>query len=116
MHYRRAGLAVTTLLACVFSTARADVLEMPAPQEEQESPAQTAPQDDDDSVAPLSPEAAGIDAPSRGMSMDQVANRYGQPLEKLGPVGDPPITRWVYADYTVYFEYKYVIHSVLNRD
>lgn len=115
MYYRRAGLAVATFLACVFSTARADVLEMPMPQDEQESPAQTVPQDGDDSATPPALDAV-TDAPTRGMSMDQVANRYGAPLDKLGPVGDPPITRWVYADYTVYFEYKYVIHAVPNRD
>ncbi len=27
-------------------------------------------------------------------------------------MGDPPITRWVYPDFTVYFEYQYVINAV----
>jgi hypothetical protein len=40
---------------------------------------------------------------------------FGKPNEMLAPVGDPPITRWVYDRYTVYFEYSYVIHSVLNK-
>jgi len=53
--------------------------------------------------------------PMRGMSMDQVAAKFGQPIEKLKPVGDPPITRWTYDGYTVYFERSYVIQSVVNR-
>lgn len=53
--------------------------------------------------------------PTRGMTMAQVQRRYGVPKVKLPPVGKPPITRWVYPDYTVYFEYKYVIHSVMHR-
>ena len=35
-------------------------------------------------------------------------------MEKLPEVGDPPIIRWIYPSYTVYFEYQYVINSVLN--
>jgi len=53
--------------------------------------------------------------PVRGMSMVQVAAKFGQPKQKLKPVGDPPITRWIYDGYTVYFEYTYVIQSVVNR-
>lgn len=52
--------------------------------------------------------------PGRGVSMSQVEKHFGQPREKAAPVGQPPITRWIYSDYTVYFEYEYVIHSVKN--
>lgn len=52
--------------------------------------------------------------PGRGASMSQVEKHFGQPREKVAPVGQPPITRWIYSDYTVYFEYEYVIHSVRN--
>jgi hypothetical protein len=31
-------------------------------------------------------------------------------------VGDPPITRWVYDRFTVYFENDRVIHSVVHHD
>ena len=57
----------------------------------------------------------GIPRPTRGESMSQVQGRYGQPMEELPWVGDPPITRWVYDDFTVYFEGQFVIRSVLNR-
>ncbi|MGM0594168.1 MAG: hypothetical protein ACQETD_06495 [Pseudomonadota bacterium] len=58
---------------------------------------------------------AAVEMPVKGMPMEQVRQRYGQPLEVKPAVGDPPITRWVYDDYTVYFEYSSVIHSVPHR-
>ena len=30
-------------------------------------------------------------------------------------VGEPPISRWVYADFVVFFEYDRVIHAVIKR-
>ena len=56
-----------------------------------------------------------MDMPTKGMSKQQVEQIYGQPRQKLAPVGEPPISRWVYENYTVYFEYNHVIHSVANR-
>ncbi len=52
--------------------------------------------------------------PMRGASMDAVLNQSGEPDKKFDPVGEPPITRWVYPTYTVYFEHQAVIHSVKN--
>ncbi len=65
--------------------------------------------------APAEQAEAGVTMPTKGMSMRQVEERFGAPENKEAPVGDPPITRWKYDDFTVYFEYQYVIHSVLNR-
>jgi hypothetical protein len=61
------------------------------------------------------PPAAGISvaAPARGMTMSQVEKQFGAPGERFAPVGEPPITRWVYADKVVYFEYDHVVHAVL---
>ena len=53
-----------------------------------------------------------ITLPGRGMSMDEVESRFGAPKQKFNQVGDPPITRWLYEDFTVYFEYTYVINAV----
>lgn len=53
--------------------------------------------------------------PTRGMSMDRVEARFGAPLTRANAVGEPPITRWEYADFTVYFEYRLVIHAVQKR-
>ena len=52
------------------------------------------------------------EAPTRGMTMNEVVRRFGAPREKLAPVGQPPITRWRYPGFTVYFEYHFVIDSV----
>lgn len=53
-----------------------------------------------------------MDFPRRGMSKDKVQNELGRPSEIIPPVGQPPITRWVYDDRIVYFEYSAVIHVV----
>ena len=53
-----------------------------------------------------------LDFPRRGMSMDKVENEYGPPVSKTDSVGQPPITRWIYQDRVVYFEYSTVLHVV----
>ena len=47
-----------------------------------------------------------------GKTMSQIESMYGSPEHKLPAVGQPPITRWQYANQTVYFEMDRVIHSV----
>lgn len=53
-----------------------------------------------------------LDFPRRGMTTDKVENELGRPAEIIPSVGQPPISRWVYDDRTVYFEYSSVIHVV----
>jgi len=50
--------------------------------------------------------------PNRGISMDSVLSEFGEPDERFGPVGDPPITEWVYGTFRVYFEHEIVLHSI----
>jgi hypothetical protein len=57
----------------------------------------------------------GINRPGRGQSMELVLRRFGEPDSILPAVGEPPITRWVYQGFTVYFEHQLVITSVINR-
>lgn len=57
----------------------------------------------------------GIPRPIRGQSMEQVRRQFGAPAQELPWVGTPPITRWVYDKFTVYFEGRSVIDSVVNR-
>lgn len=52
------------------------------------------------------------DTPAAGSTMEQVEKKFGKPGNVLPAVGDPPITRWVYDGFTVYFEHDRVIHSV----
>lgn len=56
-----------------------------------------------------------IQLPGRGMSMEAVQNRFGQAVEKSSAVGEPPITRWSYNGFSVYFESEFVIHAVVNN-
>lgn len=56
--------------------------------------------------------AMPANAPTNSMTMDKVRASFGEP-DKIAPaVGDPPITRWQYPEYVVYFEYDRVITSV----
>jgi hypothetical protein len=50
--------------------------------------------------------------PNRGLDMKAVESTWGAPDSKQSPVGEPPIARWEYSDFVVYFEYTHVIHSV----
>jgi len=52
------------------------------------------------------------DRPARGAAMSTVESNFGTPLAKQPAVGDPPISSWEYQDFTVYFEYDRVLHSV----
>jgi len=56
-----------------------------------------------------------VSRPAHGTSMDSVLQRFGEPESRLSAVGEPPITRWNYANFTVYFEHHLVIHSVVQR-
>lgn len=58
---------------------------------------------------------ASTPKPAHGQTMDQVLQQFGEPAEKLNPVGTPPIIKWVYKDFTIYFESQTVIHSVHNK-
>ena len=57
-------------------------------------------------------ENVGTERPVRGLTMDKVEATWGQPESTRSPVGDPPITRWEYSGFVVYFEYQNVIHAV----
>ncbi len=50
--------------------------------------------------------------PARGLHMDQVRQRYGEPRRLRPAVGEPPITRWYYDDFVVVFEHQWVIRAV----
>lgn len=58
--------------------------------------------------------------PARGLSMSEVESRFGAPQQKLDPRGGqkrqwPAINRWVYPEFTVYFERQKVIDVVANQ-
>lgn len=59
--------------------------------------------------------ASGLERPTSGMPMSEVTARFGEPLERRESIGQPPITRWLYDAFTVYFEHDRVINTVVRR-
>ena len=57
---------------------------------------------------------ANIDMPTKGMSKERVKSLFGEPLEDVPAKGQPPISRWKYQEFTVYFDSNTVIHCVRN--
>ena len=58
--------------------------------------------------------------PKPGMSMTAVESSYGAPAQRHAAVGganaqQPPITRWDYPAFSVYFEHDRVIHAVARH-
>ncbi len=58
---------------------------------------------------------SGDGRPTRGMTQASVQSKYGSPASIKAPVGEPPITRWEYTDFVVFFEHDKVIHAVRKR-
>jgi hypothetical protein len=61
----------------------------------------------------------GADRPASGMSMESVEAKYGAPSRRVPAVGgastaQPPITRWEYPGFVVYFEHNHVVHTVVT--
>ena len=56
--------------------------------------------------------AVASGAPVRGDSAARVEGRLGEPLTQSPAVGSPPVSRWEYPDFTVYFESGVVLHTV----
>lgn len=64
--------------------------------------------------------AKAMHGPKRGTLMTQVEAQFGAPQQKLEPRGGqqpqwPVIHRWVYPEYTVYFENTHVIDVVSRQ-
>jgi len=59
--------------------------------------------------------APAMQTPRNGLSMTQVRQQYGDPAQEVPAVGEPPISRWEYDSYTVYFEHELVLHSVIQH-
>ena len=53
--------------------------------------------------------------PKTGQTKQAVEQRFGPPQKIVAAVGKPPIGRWEYEGFTVYFEYDHVIHSVATH-
>ncbi|WP_331346912.1 hypothetical protein [Cellvibrio sp. UBA7661] len=80
--------------ACTPSFAYSDELRIPVGQQAQDM--------------------ASVDMPTKGMSKEKVRDLFGKPEEDIPAKGTPPISRWKYKNFTVYFDSDVVIHSVRN--
>ena len=89
--------AFILLASLLPAAARADVVQMPA-----------------------GGSAASVPAtvPHKGQTMSQVVKQFGEPQVKHPAVGggspkQPPITRWDYNGFSVFFEHSHVVDSVV---
>ena len=57
---------------------------------------------------------SSVDRPKRGSTMTDVEKHFGTPVERHATVGKPPITRWDYKDFSVFFERDRVIDAVVT--
>jgi len=57
--------------------------------------------------------ASDIARPARGMTMHAVEAKFGAPQDRHPAVGEPPISRWDYPGFSVFFEKDRVIHAVV---
>lgn len=57
----------------------------------------------------------GVPRPRRGMTMERVEAVFGRPKKATQPVGRPPIVRWTYPTFVVFFERDVAIDVVVPR-
>ena len=53
-----------------------------------------------------------IKMPVHGDQQTQVIQQFGEPRKRYPSVGQPPISRWDYPGFSVYFEHSTVVNSV----
>lgn len=66
----------------------------------------------DDGKVAVAP--ASVPQPARGSLMKTVEKQFGVPAARHPTVGKPPITRWDYPNFSVFFEGDRVIDSVVT--
>ena len=59
--------------------------------------------------------APAMQTPRQGLNMTAVRQQFGEPAQQVAAVGEPPISRWEYTGFTVYFENELVLHSVIQH-
>lgn len=59
-------------------------------------------------------QADSMNLPKNGQHKAEVEAKFGTPQKQHPAVGDPPISSWDYATYSVYFEHDLVLYTVLH--
>ena len=116
-------LLTLTATAALFSTLVALAQEPPAPSEPAAQPPAATPAAPAPEASTPGPEAstftpapapaATVTVPARGSTMETVRSKFGSPTQEQPAIGLPPITRWDYPGYAVFFEHDKVLHTVL---
>lgn len=93
--------SLVLLAVCVLAPAGAAV-------------AETLVMNDQVQVAP-----SDVQRPQRGATMKAVEQKFGAPASRHAAVGgasgaQPPITRWDYPHFSVFFERDKVVHTVVT--
>jgi len=57
---------------------------------------------------------SNLERPKRGSTMGDVEKHFGAPVSRHPTVGQPPITRWDYNGFSVFFEKDRVIDAVVT--
>jgi hypothetical protein len=57
---------------------------------------------------------SNLERPKRGSTMNDVEKHFGAPVNRHPTVGQPPITRWDYSGFSVFFEKDRVIDAVVT--
>lgn len=60
-------------------------------------------------------QVGNLTVPVNGQTMADVEGIFGAPQTRSAAVGAPPITRWDYEHWSVYFEFDRVLFTVLNK-
>ena len=56
-----------------------------------------------------------MEVPDNGVTKADVRAQFGAAVNTYPAIGDPPITRWEYDRWSVYFEYDVVLFTVLHK-
>lgn len=68
-------------------------------------------------TVPIGQQAGTLErAPQRGDATTAVEATFGAPQARVAAVGSPPISRWDYPRFAVYFEGGQVLHTVAKRE
>jgi hypothetical protein len=59
---------------------------------------------------------SNVKRPVKASSKKKVLANFGEPVNRHKPKGKPPIERWDYQEFSVYFESNFVIHSVVRSN
>lgn len=76
---------------------------------------QSSPSTADELYIPIGQQAQLSQLPRNGQSSREVLEHFGLPQKEYPAVGKPPIIRWDYPVFSVYFEGTRVISSVVQH-